>query len=213
MPGPAVDGVWAAMGRPRAGHARPLQGGNFCSGRRPQRPAEGSRPLPTVLVEKQVPFGVLGGRGRTCPARLWMVYGWLWEGRGPGMPGPYRAAIFAAGGVLNVPRRGQDPSLQYLWKSRCLLVYWAVGAGHVRPGYGWCTGGYGKAAGRACPAPTERQFLQRGGRGGCGRPWEGPSKPLWPFAAAAHLHHSAGASVASGCAVASGCGAFASRYA
>ena len=98
MSGPAVDGVWAAMGRPRAGHARPLQGGNFCSGRRPQRPAEGSRPLPTVLVEKQVPFGVLSGRGRACPARLWMVYGWLWEGRGPGMPGPYRAAIFAAGG-------------------------------------------------------------------------------------------------------------------
>jgi len=148
MSGPAVDGVWVAMGRPQAGHARPLQGGNFCSGRRPQRPAEGSRPLPTVLVEKQVPFGILSGRGRTYPARLWMVYGRLWEGRGPGMPGPYRAAIFAAG----------------------------------RP---W----------------------------GCGRPWEGPSKPLRSFAAAAHLHHSAGASVASGCAVASGCGAFASRYA
>ena len=185
MSGPAVDGVWAATGRPRAGHARPLQGGNFCSGRRPQRPAEGSRPLPTVLVEKQVPFGVLGGRGgnfcsgrrpqrpaegsrplptvfvekqvpfgllsgrgRTCPARLWMVYGRLWEGRGPGMPGPYRAAIFAAGGC-----------------------------------------------------------------GGCGRSWEGPSKPLRSCAAAAHLHHSAGASVASGCAVSSGCGAFASRYA
>ena len=99
MPGPAVDGVWAAMGRPRAGHARPLQGGSFCSGRRPQRPAEGSRPLPTVLVEKQVPFGLLGSRGRTCPARLWMVYGWLWEGRGPGMPGPYRAAVGEAGGI------------------------------------------------------------------------------------------------------------------
>ena len=98
MPGPVMDGVRAAMGRLRAGHARPLQGGNFCSGRRPQRPAEGSRPLPTVLVEKQVPFGLLGGRGRACPARLWMVYGWLWEGCGPGMPGPYRAAIFAAGG-------------------------------------------------------------------------------------------------------------------
>ena len=163
MSGPAVDGVRAAMGRPRAGHARPLQGGNFCSGRRPQRPAEGSRPLPTVLVEKQMPFGLLSGRGRTCPARLWMVYGWLWEGRGPGMPDPYRAAIFAAGGVLNVPRRGQDPSLQYLWKSRCLLGCWAVG--------------------------------------------------FRSFAAAAHLHHSAGASVASGCAVSSGCGAFASRYA
>ena len=199
MSGPVMDGVRAVMGRPRAGHARPLQGGNFCSGRRPQRPAEGSRPLPTVLVEKQVPFGLLGGRGRTCPARLWMVYGRLWEGRGPGMPGPYRAAIFAAGGVLNVPRRGQDPSLQYLWKSKCLLGYWAVGAGHVRPGYGWCTGGYGKAAGRACPAPTGRQFLQRAAAG--------------MRAAAAHLHHSAGASVASGCAVSSGCGAFASRYA
>ena len=206
MSGPVMDGVWVAMGRPRAGHARPLQGGNFCSGRRPQRPAEGSRPLPTVLVEKQVPFGLLSGRGRACPARLWMVYGRLWEGRGPGMPGPYRAAIFAAGGALNVPRRGQDPSLQYLWKSRCLLVYWAVGAGHVRPGCGWCMGGYGKAAGRACPAPTGRLW------GEAGRPWEGPSKPLRPFAAAAHLHHSAGASVASGCAVSSGCGAFASRY-
>ena len=160
-----------------------------------------------LLGVEQVPFGLLGGRGRTCPARLWMVYGRLWEGRGPGMPAPYRAAIFAAGGALNARRRGQDPSLQYLWKSRCLLGYWAVGAGHARPGYGWCTGGYGKAAGRACPAPTE------GGCGGYGRSREGPSKPLRPFAAAAHLHHSAGASVASGCAVSSGCGAFASRYA
>ena len=154
MSGPAVDGVRVVMGRPRAGHARPLQGGNFCSGRRPQRPAEGSRPLPTVLVEKQVPFGLLGGRGRACPARRWMVYGrlWMvygrrWEGRGPGMPGPYWAAIFAAG----------------------------------RP---------------------------RGMRTAMGRP-EG----FWPFAAAAHLHHSAGASVASGTGVSSGCGAFASRYA
>ena len=166
-----------------------------------------------LLGVEQVPFGVLGGRGRTCPARLWMVYGWLWEGRGPGMPGPYRAAIFAAGGALNVPRRGQDPSLQYLWKSRCLLVYWAVGAGHARPGCGWCTGGYGKAAGRACPAPYRAAIFAAGGCGGYGRSWEGPSKPLRPFTAAAHLHHSAGASVASGCAVSSGCGAFASRYA
>ena len=152
-----------------------------------------------LLEVEQVPFGVLGGRGRTCPARLWMVYGWLWEGCGPGMPGPYRAAIFAAGGALNARRRGQDPSLQYLWKSRCLLGYWAVGAGHARPGCGWCTGGYGKAAGRACPAPTGRQFLQRAA--------------ARMRAAAAHLHHSAGASVASGTGVSSGCGAFASRYA
>ena len=39
-----------------------------------------------------MPFGLLSGRGRTCPARLWMVCGRRWEGRGPGMPGPYRAA-------------------------------------------------------------------------------------------------------------------------
>ena len=58
-----------------------------------------------LLGVEQVPFGLLGGRGRTCPARLWMVYGrlWmvcgrLWEGRGPGMPGPYRAAEGDAGG-------------------------------------------------------------------------------------------------------------------
>ena len=135
------EGCWPGM-------PGPYRVAIFAAGRRPQRPAEGSRPLPTVLVEKQVPFGVLGGRSRACPARLWMVYGRLWEGRGPGMPGPYRAAIFAAGGC----------------------------------------GGYGRSR-------------------------EGPSKPLRPFAAAAHLHHSAGASVASGTGVSSGCGAFASRYA
>ncbi len=44
-------------------------------------------------------------------------------GCGPGMPGPYRVAegcagvgwfraIFVVGGVLDVPRRGQDPSLR-----------------------------------------------------------------------------------------------------
>ena len=137
--------LWEGRG---PGMPGPYRAAIFAAGRRPQRPAEGSRPLPTVLVEKQVPFGLLSGRGRTCPARLWMVYGRLWEGRGPGMPGPYRAAIFAAGGC-----------------------------------------------------------------GGYGRSWEGPSKPLRSFAAAAHLHHSAGASVASGTGVSSGCGAFASRYA
>ena len=36
--------------------------------------------------------GSNGGRGRTCPARACMANGRQWEGRGPGMPGPYRAA-------------------------------------------------------------------------------------------------------------------------
>ena len=191
----------------------PYRAAIFAAGGALNVPAEGSRPLPTVLVEKQVPFGLLGGRGRTCPARLWMVYGWLWEGRGPGMPGPYRAAIFAAGGALNARRRGQDPSLQYLWKSRCLLGYWAVGAGHARPGCGWCMGGYGKAAGRACPAPTGRQFLQRAAVGdadGHGKARQSPSGRLrLPLT----FIIPPGLQVASGTGVSSGCGAFASRYA
>ena len=41
--------------------------GHPCRGRRPRRPAEGSRPLPTMRK----------------------ISGWLWEACGPGMPGPY----------------------------------------------------------------------------------------------------------------------------
>ena len=72
---------------------------------------------------------------------------WKIDGRrrgdcGPGMPGPYGVvegcagvgwfrAIFVGGGVLDVPRRGQDPSL------RC----------------GRLEGGYGKARGPGMPGP------------------------------------------------------------
>ena len=139
MSGPAVDGVRAAMdgiravmGRPRAGHARPLQGGDFCRG----------GVLNALLGIEQVPFGLLGGRGRTCPARLWMVCGRRWEGRGPGMPGPYRAAIFVAGRRPQRPTEGSRPLPTVpLFKG----LYWVIG--RLR---------------------------------GCGRPWEGPSKPLRP---------------------------------
>ena len=91
------------MGRLRAGHARPLRGGgrcagvgrkvsgcgvvsgHLCRGRRPRRPAEGSRPLPTMQKIK--------GRQR--------------QGCGPGMPGPYGAAVngWWAGGA----REGGSP--------------------------------------------------------------------------------------------------------
>ena len=33
----------------------------------------------------------------------------------------------------------------------------AAGSGYIRPGHVWYMGGYGKAAGRACPAPTGRR--------------------------------------------------------
>ena len=42
--------------------------GLCCRGRRPRRPAEGSRPLPTMQKIKEI----------------------QWQGCGPGMPGPYR---------------------------------------------------------------------------------------------------------------------------
>ena len=88
------------MARLRAGHARPLrtavkiyaregQGraaalpygwrkvrSQGCRGRRPRRPAEGSRPLPTMQKIK----------------------GLQWQGCGPGMPGPY-GLLFPASGV------------------------------------------------------------------------------------------------------------------
>ena len=81
----------------------------------------------------------------------WKIDGRRWGGCGPGMPGPYGGgwkgervlagrcagvgwfrAIFVGGGVLDVPRRGQDSSLRcrgetgwqssngWLWKARGL---------------------------------------------------------------------------------------------
>ena len=75
--------------------------------------------------------------GRACPAPTgWRKGERVLAGRCAGV-GWFRA-ISVGGGVLDVPRRGQDPSL------RC----------GVRRGGKAVTGGYGKRAGRACPAPT-----------------------------------------------------------
>ena len=118
-------------------------------------------------------YGV--GRQEGCGIRWFGGMGERWKidgrrrgGCGPGMPGPYGVvegcagvgwfrAIFVGGGVLDVPRRGQDPSL------RC----------GVRRGGKAVTGGYVKRAGRACPAPTgwrkgERVLAGRGSRRGDG---------------------------------------------
>ena len=143
----------------------PTVGGKFVAkdvgGRRPRRPAEGSRPLPTMQKIKGI----------------------QWQGCGPGMPGPYGVAWMSCGrrpAPRNVvkwdvgrpaprpprtfalmrcpadccrggrrprrPRRGQDPSL------RC-------------KGY---RGGNGEAAGRACPAPTDcrKRVADERGEGG-----------------------------------------------
>ena len=56
-----------ALRPPRACMGVGMVSGHPCRGRRPRRPAEGSRPLPTMRK----------------------ISGWLWEVCGPGMPGPY----------------------------------------------------------------------------------------------------------------------------
>jgi len=69
----------------------------------------------------------------------WKINGRRREGCGPGMPGPYGVAeggervlagrcagvgwfraIFVGGGVLDVPRRGQDPSLRCRGETGCV---------------------------------------------------------------------------------------------
>ena len=63
--------------------------------------AEGSRPLPT----------------------MWKVRGWLWEGCGPGMPGPYGVAVGEVTGHCCVCCRIRSKiSLRILCKSRILLL-------------------------------------------------------------------------------------------
>ena len=74
--------------------------------------------------------------GRACPAPTgWRKGERVLAGRCAGV-GWFRA-IFVVGGVLDVPRRGQDPSL------RC----------GVRRGGKAVTGGYGKARGPGMPGP------------------------------------------------------------
>ena len=61
----------------------------------------------------------------------WKINGRRRGGCGPGMPGPYGEvegcagvgwfrAIFVGGGVLDVPRRGQDPSLRCRGETGCV---------------------------------------------------------------------------------------------
>ena len=78
--------------------------------------------------------------GRACPTPTgWRKGERVPAGRCAGV-GWFRA-ISVGGGVLDVPRRGQAPSL------RC----------GVRRGGKAVTGGYEKRAGRACPVPTGRR--------------------------------------------------------
>ena len=114
----AVGGhkLWGVVGGKRVARLGGLGewvGGGRIDGRR-REVAGRACPAPT------------GGRkGERVPAGRCAGVGWF-------------RAIPVGGGVLDAPRRGQDPSL------RC----------GMRWGGKAVTGGYGKRAGRACPAPT-----------------------------------------------------------
>ena len=92
--------IYAREGRGRAA-ARPYGWrkvrGQGCRGRRPRRPAEGSRPLPTMQKIK----------------------GRQWQGCGPGMPGPY-GLLFPATGVRGAWRRATSAASQQSWPARAV---------------------------------------------------------------------------------------------
>ena len=107
---------------PRAGHARPLPRGGGKAPCRPQTPAEGSRPLPTNRPINECPHPAASSRGYPStgghprrgrrPRRPGNLLPPPIPGKtsGPGMPGPYRAAVGKPHAVHKRPRRGQDPS-------------------------------------------------------------------------------------------------------
>ena len=135
----------------------------------------------TVTISKKSPLIRILSKRTDCIDFEENVKTRLCRGRRPRRPAE-------VGGGANRPGRGNPP---YGVKDQRAVME-RPRAGHARPlqGGNFCSG---------------RLW---GIRTAMGRP-EG----LRPFAAAAHLHHSAGTSVASGCAVSSGCGTFASRYA
>ena len=111
-------------GPPRAGYARPLPRGGGQALCRPQTPTEGSRPLPTNRPINECPRPAASSRGYRSagshprrgrrprrPGNLLLppIPG---KTPGPGMPGPYRAAVGKPHAVHKRPRRGQDPSLR-----------------------------------------------------------------------------------------------------
>ena len=98
MPGP-YGVAWTGGGREGQGRAaaRPYGWrkvrGQGCRGRRPRRPAEGSRPLPTMQTSNRRRRRVAG---RACPAPTgWWMVGGCWPGGAGGIyAAPYGQAYY-----------------------------------------------------------------------------------------------------------------------
>ena len=128
---------------PRAGHARPLPRGGGKAPCRPQTPAEGSRPLPTNRPINECPHPAASSRGYPStgghprrgrrPRRPGNLLPPPIPGKtsGPGMPGPYRAAVGKPHAVHKRPRRGQDPSLRTAPSTSAHPYRAAVGKPHA----------------------------------------------------------------------------------
>ena len=80
-----------ALRPPRACMGVGMFSGHPCRGRRPRRPAEGSRPLPTMQTGNRRRRKVAG---RACPAPTgWWMVGGCWPGGAGGISAaPYRQA-------------------------------------------------------------------------------------------------------------------------
>ena len=99
---------------------------------------------------------------------------------GPGMPGPYRAAVGKPPAVRKRPRRGQDPSLrtdpstsartppQVRAATRQRAATHVGGGVPDAPETSRHRPSPGKTPGRACPAPTARR---------CGKPYAVHKRP------------------------------------
>ena len=186
----------------RAGHARPLPRGGGQALCRPQTPTEGSRPLPTDRPINECPHPAASSRGYPStgshprrgrrPRRPGNLPSLPIPGKtsGPGMPGPYCAAVGKPYAVNKRPRRGQDPSLrtypstsahtppQVRAAARQRAVTHVGGGVPDAPETSCCRPSPGKPPGRACPAPTARRWASpmpsANARGGVKTPPYGP---------------------------------------
>ena len=160
--------------------------GRLCRGRRPRRPAEGSRPLPTMQNSNGRRRKVAG---RACPAPTgWWMVDRVLAGRG----GRHICRPYGVNRQVSYDRErpGRDESLPYGLREREIVGRPAlrppracagvgVVAGHPcrgrrprRPAEGArplptmqnSNGRRRKVAGRACPAPTEVEWLAGAGR-------------------------------------------------
>ena len=169
--GPGMPGPYcAAVGKPYAVHKRPRRGQDPSLRTDPSTSAR--TPPPVRAATTSTDSHPRRGRRPRRPGNLPLppIPG---KTPGPGVPGPYRAAVGKPHAVRKRPRRGQDPSLrtapstsartppQVRAATRQRAATHVGGGVPDAPETSRHRPSPGKPPGRACPAPTAR----RGGNG------------------------------------------------